>query len=594
MKWSKVVVIAAWLIGIVLLLSLMFQMQSFASIINNAGVIRGGTQRVVKAEMYGQADRQTTERVDHLLTLLRRDEEQRLFKDQATYDFIDKINAVQAKWDRIKSEIHRINAGRGSRADLFKLSEEHFELADDMVLSAQRRAEQNFALTSGVSALLVLFTSVLLVLMERSRVKRMREAYYTDRLTGGKNLLAFEGTAQPLILAALPGTYAVAYSNIFNFRFINETYGHEAGDRVIRSFACILENLSEKDEIAAHVNADHFVLLVKNDPERIGSLARTVEAKLRDNPSLHFSELLSCGFGVYPATKPTASIATMISNATAVLKEGHLEDGVAVYDEKFRQTLDRHNRIVQHMPEGVERSEFKLYLQPKVELATGRLVSAEALCRWDSAALGFLSPVSFIPLFERNGLIADLDFHMLDLACRAYPLKAPDGEALTVSVNFSRFTMLQNEFEDRLLAAVAAYGIPHDRLEIEITESMFSVEEENVIRIMESLKRHGFRLSMDDFGTGYSSLNLLRKLPIDVLKIDRGFLSESGGTDRMQSVLKGVVDMASDLGIQTVCEGVETQEQVDMLIGIGCAIGQGFYYSRPLPLDEFKGKYGIA
>ena len=587
-------IIAIWAVGVVVLALVLMQAHSYASIINDSGVVRGGTQRVTKMELAGEHGDITKERVTSLLDKLCELEERRLYKSPETLAFMGKLDAVKAQWTLMLDEIDAIDNGTGSPQRLLELSETHFKLADEMVLAAQTRAEDDFLWMGVVTTFLLLTAATIMAFMRGDRIAKLKTAYFTDPLTKRKNSLAFEDKAGSAILNAPGKTYVVAYTNVSNFRHINDSYGYEAGNQLIRTLAHLLDNACKRDELAAHANADHFVLLLRNEPMRVERLHDHIEKKLRSTPDLHFTGVLSLGCGVCEVDRPSDGIQLYISNAIAVLKSAPKDTSVAYYDEAFRKEVELRNRIDQCMDQALANREFLLYLQPKYHLGSGTLAGAEALVRWKSPELGFLPPDSFIPAFEQNGFIVQLDFYMLKRVCQAFPLvPGESGNPLTVSVNFSRITIMREGFAERLTNIVDAAGLPHSRIEIEITESAFVVDEDAVIDKLEALKALGFRLAMDDFGTGYSSLNLLRKLPIDVLKIDRSFLSENADSNRARSVLKGVIDMARDLGLETVCEGVETDDQARLLCDLGCTVGQGYAFAKPLPLDEFRTRYDI-
>lgn len=586
-KRRNLIIIAAWFLGAMLLLCLFFQMQSYAGIINEAGVIRGGAQRVAKMELMGEHADKTASRVDDLLNDISEDENNRPLKSPATLDFIEKIDATRVQWNLMKDEIAALDAGEGSTERLLELSERHFELADEMVYAAQARAEQDFAASFFFGLVLILAATSLVLFLERSSMRHEKMAYRTDLLTKGINLAAFEGDATALLAGSKADSYLVAYTNITNFRIINESYGHDAGDRIIIETGELLEESCSDNELCAHANADHFVLLVRDVPGRIRSIADKLQRRLQGQGNASASEVFRFGIGVCRISEDMG-VTEAISNATAALKEGKLEDGIAWYDSAFEETLRRRNDIVRHMSEGIQNNEFKLYLQPQIDLNTNEVVGAEALCRWDSKALGFLMPDGFIPLFEKNGHIVDLDHYMLERACEAYrDLAAAKAAPATFAVNFSRNTIIQQSFAERLGETVSRYGIERHRLEIEVTETVFSVDENAVVSIVETLHSQGFRISMDDFGTGYSSLSLLRKLPIDVLKLDRRFISQENATPREARVLQGIIDLSRDLGIATVCEGIETPEQAESLRGLGCTVGQGYLFARPMPASDF-------
>ncbi|RGZ00423.1 EAL domain-containing protein [Clostridium sp. AM58-1XD] len=212
--------------------------------------------------------------------------------------------------------------------------------------------------------------------------------------------------------------------------------------------------------------------------------------------------------------------------------------------------------------------------------------------RWRIPEYGLIAPDHFIPLFERNGSIADIDFYMMEKACEFIRYHIDTyGKEFCISVNFSRVTLYQQRFYPTVMELVERFRIPHHCIEMEVTESAFNGISEVMVNKITRLQEDGFLISMDDFGSGYSSLNLLDMLPIQVLKLDRGFLREYGVTEKAKNVISCVVELAHTLDIQVVCEGIETMEHLKLLQKIGCDYGQGFYFSKPIPQDEFIRKY---
>ena len=592
---GRIVVAAAlWVLGTVLFFMLLLQVQEYASIVHDAEAVRGGTQRVVKMELAGQSVGSAEKRVSMLLEQLQSEEESRIYRGPETATFVESLNAVEYQWTLILNEIDAFNQGKGSPERLLGLSETHYELAGEMVATAQMRADYDTFRMGIICAAVFLLATLAMMLMRNDRMAKLKAAYHLDPVTKRKNVLAFNDHAGRIVLDAPSDTYVIAYTNISNFRYVNEAYGYEAGDRLIRALGRMLDGQCQNDEVAAHASADHFVLLLRDDPYRVERLCECIEERLRAYTDLHFTNVLSFGCGVSSVECSSVGVSAAVGNAMAVLKESESEAGVVRYDEVFRAVVELRSRIEQCMERALEQGEFLLYLQPKNNLGDGSIVGAEALCRWNSSDLGFLLPDSFIPVFERNGFIIHLDFYMLERLCRLYPLlPADDDKPMVVSVNFSRMTVLYDGFVDQLINVVDNAGVPHDCIEIEATESAFVMDEDAVIRKLSVLKDKGFRLAMDDFGTGYSSLNLLRKLPIDILKIDGVFLSESSEEERSRSVLKGVVNIAAELNLDMICEGVETKEQAIMLHELGCEVGQGYAFSRPLPVSEFCERFGV-
>ena len=593
MRSKIAAIIVVWLLGIGLLVFIMAQMQNYASIINDAGVVRGATQRAVKLEIADLPNAAVVQRVDDVLASLTDREQERPFKSSETREFEKALGRVENEWNLIKQEFA---ASDGSRSEdrLLDLSEEHFKLADETVLLAQRRAESDFLWIAGIGIVLFASASLFISLLERHHRLKMKKALVTDPLTGGRNLFAFEQDADRLVQASDPNAYLVAYSNVIGFRSINESLGRTAGDSVICALQSLFEKACRQGEIVGHAGADHFVLLLRNDENRIEHVAAQTAARLRADDALPFSNRIVCGYGVYELPGADEDIATAISNASVVLKEGSRINLIARYDDGFKAKLAFERNVEQHMRKALDNGEFAVYLQPQFSLEDDSLVGAELLCRWDSPELGFLMPDRFIPQFERNRFIAELDFHILERACSLYPIAdrtKADDSPVHLAVNFSRITMLQSGFAERFERLVDRFDFPASFLHVEITESAFSSDDQALIGILCELQERGFPVAMDDFGTGYSSLSLLRNMPIDVLKIDRSFLSASEDDERSRRVLEHVIALANSLGIDTVCEGVETSEQAAQLRSLGCSIGQGFYFARPMPLDDFRARY---
>ena len=590
MKPKVLATIAVWTICVGALAFALLQMQTYAGLINNAGVIRGGAQQAVKLALADKPNDAIVARINGLLEKLESQERSRLIKDPSSEEFLKDLELVKGTWTFINQEFADIAQGGGSRERLIALSEDHFKQADAMVLSAQHRAERDLLGTIILSLALVIAVTSAVAIREHRFQQARQAALETDPLTGSRDLAAFERQAHDLAQNADPRGYVVVHTNLENFRMINESFGRPAGDRAINVLNNLFEQSCKEGELAAHANADHFALLLHNSDQRVERLAARVQAQLKADDTLPFSDRITCGYGVYEMADGNEDIATALSNAAVVLKEGSESNLIARYDDEFRSKLAFEQNVMQLMKKALEHEEFAPYLQTQTSLISGKLVGGEMLCRWNSPELGFLSPDRFIPQFERNGFIAELDFYMLEQACRRrLDLGEPERGAVPfhLAVNFSRITMLQNDFEERFMRMVTHYDMPPAQLHVEVTEGAFSVDEDAVIDILTNLRERGFPIAMDDFGTGYSSLSLLRRMPIDVLKIDRGFLSASEDDIRSRQVLEYVINLAKGLDIDTVCEGIETVEQADMLRSLGCEIAQGYYFARPVLFDDF-------
>ena len=469
-------------------------------------------------------------------------------------------------------------------------------MANQMVYAAQYRAENELRNSIILSVVMILAVSLIMYTLERRNQQELERVFYTDHLTALPNQAAFEISAAEKLRASPPGIYLMVYLNLNNFKFVNDSYGYNAGDKLLLAFSATLKRFCNNNEICAHLHADHFAILLKKRDHVIENLQTAILDSIESERDLNLSDILTCSYGVYTIPDPDESIASCLSKASAALKEGRSSQRtVAYYDKHLLDKINNENKMTRWMRQGLSEKEFQIYLQSKVNLEQSEVTGAEVLIRWNSEPFGFLPPDEFIPLFEKNGFIVELDFYVLEATCRILKqsLEISPERTVVLSVNVSRVTLFQNDFIKRFVQMAERYGVPPKYLEIEITENVFIFDANTVEQILSQLRSYGFSISMDDFGSGYSSLNLLRELPIDVLKIDRIFLQESIRVEKAYAIIKSVVEMAHSLNMVVVCEGVETLEHAEFLKTIHCAVGQGYYFSKPIPLSAFQKKYNL-
>ncbi|MEG2769352.1 MAG: EAL domain-containing protein, partial [Oscillospiraceae bacterium] len=270
--------------------------------------------------------------------------------------------------------------------------------------------------------------------------------------------------------------------------------------------------------------------------------------------------------------------------------------GIVRYNDSLVMHIVEERKIEQSMHVALREGEFQVYIQPKYKLSNAKFMGAEALIRWVSPSMGFLPPDKFIPIFEKNGFVEEIDFFVLETVMQKMCYFHSIGfEYFPVSVNMSRITIGNTNYINRLRDLFVKYPLPAGVVELEITETIFGDENKKMLGILEKMRDLGAVIVMDDFGSGYSSLNLLKEVPFDVLKIDREFMNESETSEKTRVILKSMIEMAQKIKVQVVCEGVETKEQVDFLNEINCDVAQGFYFARPMPFPKFEQeleKYG--
>lgn len=444
-------------------------------------------------------------------------------------------------------------------------------------------------------ALIVILLIVSIAVPARKRLLELREGYRKyveactiDSLTGLFNKPGFEAEVAKAV-GKLPSERACALISfeIVSFRTYNELYGYEAGDTLLKTIAEIAKKAVNDGDVAARLYSDHFACFITGgDSEEIFSALRDAvkAAKMTELP------FFLCA-GIYFIEDRSMAVLDMLDKAS-VAKDTikfNYSTGVAIYDDSMLECRLQDAQLVGGMMKGLQDGEFVEYYQPKYNVLTETVTGAEALVRWKKPDGELITPTRFIELFERNGFIRKLDFYMFERVCAFLASSMKAGKkVLPVSVNFSRVHMHDLHFPQRLFNLAQKYGVDPKNLEIELTESAFIMGAQDYNKIVDKIHEYGFSVAIDDFGSGFSSLNMLKDFDVDTLKIDTKFLEgfERGG--KVGTIVTSVIRMAKWVGIPVVAEGVETREQVDFLCSIGCEMIQGFYYSRPIPRDEYE------
>ncbi|MDD7283961.1 MAG: EAL domain-containing protein [Wujia sp.] len=425
--------------------------------------------------------------------------------------------------------------------------------------------------------------------------KRIAEASYRDIITGYGNFEKFKVDAQTILNDNPDTDYVMFYFNIKNFKYINETYGHNVGDQTLKAVADVLNKYMQEGETFARVISDTYIMLIHSKAEDpFMSIFNNIKAEVHDACLAiqdRFVVDFTTGILIIDETMHSYSINRLVDRAMMAGKSIDASTGVsyAFYDDEYHKKVLNEAQLENSIHGALENNEFCAYVQPKYDIASKSLIGGELLVRWMSPSKGFLEPAAFIPSFEKNGFIYQIDCFMLEQACKSIRRYLDsDIYVIPFSVNLSRVTLAHPDFLSKVQEIVERYYIPHHYLEFEITESIFSENYALMIDVLTKLKSLDFIINMDDFGTGYSSLTLLRDLPIDVIKLDHDFLSRSATNDKNAvSILRSIIDMAHTLDIRVVSEGIETVEQLDMLRSINCEIGQGFLFAKPMPIEDY-------
>ncbi len=377
--------------------------------------------------------------------------------------------------------------------------------------------------------------------------------------------------------------YAFIQFDIKRFKLINENYGEETGTELLYSITRQLKAYCNPYQVSARVTGDIFTLLTPYETkEDILEITSTLQERLKGFRGIKYE----FAFGVYLIEDTAEPIRLMEDKATVArysIKKNAIEN-IAFYDANMQLSMENKRFIESNMKTALEEHQFLIHLQPKFSISREEIVGYEALVRWNHPEQGLIPPFKFIPIFEENGFISKLDYFVWECACQVLSdWKERNFKLLPISVNVSRAHLKGEEFIAKLDELVEKYGIEKSYLELEITES---IEGEQTMRMTSLAKEHGYTLLMDDFGSGYSSLNTLKSTRFDVLKIDREFLSSFMTDERGKKIISHTISMSKDVGLDLIAEGVETIEQAKFLESCGCDIAQGYYYAKPMPVQD--------
>lgn len=442
-----------------------------------------------------------------------------------------------------------------------------------------------------VLAVLIVTITTLVITTKRKKTEVFEKLAYTDNVTGGWNQFKFYKETEKIKFDE--GKYAIGYINIENFKYINDFYGREQGDLVLKFMSRMLDDMMQPDGIYARVLADRFVFLTPYiDYETLKYNFETYISNIEINISgFADSVIVKSTCGVYLAENEAGSVRDMVDKASIAEKRARddAKTPIMLYDEAMNAEFIKNQEMTASMKKALENNEFTVYLQPKVDINSEIPVGCEALVRWISPEKGFIAPGDFIPLFEKNGFVTEVDFFVLEQVCRMLRRRMDEGlPVFPVNVNQSRLHVNDRMYLSMLQDMLNKYNIPMNMVVFEITESAFIEDSKTMVGLINKMKALGFSFSMDDFGSGYSSFNLLKDMAVDELKIDKEFLESTDDSKRSRYIIEKIVQMAHGLDIRVVCEGVERKEQVEFLREIECDIIQGYYYSKPMPMADYE------
>ena len=461
-----------------------------------------------------------------------------------------------------------------------------------------------FVRNNSVAIIIILCLLIVAVILVAwyiiSKNKKIQKLMYKD--TGmdiwNLNYLIYRGTMK-LLPERKEHQYAVAYLNVSQFRHYNIIYGWNAGQRLLETVADVLSHkMDEHKEVYARNQGDRFALLMAYENEgalleRAEQLVGEIEKRIYDDTE----NRMAIHMGVYFVPPESNDLRVAVSYANQAidsLRDSNVS-AVKVYDASLEKAIkDRHEQ--ERLLDSVDvNKDFVTYYQAKVDIRTEKIIGAEALIRFlDPSDSGKVkSPAFFVPYFEQTGRVTELDFFVLESVCKMLRRRLDEGkEVVTISCNFSRKHFMKPGFPEHFESVLEKYQIDKKYIEVEVTETVVVEELQlaTVIQTLNSLKEKGVRISIDDFGSGYSSLGVFEQIPASVIKLDRSFLLNQEDRGRQVKIMRGIVNLGKELNAQIVCEGVETNSDVELMQEIGAYVAQGYHYSKPIPEEEFEKK----
>lgn len=476
-----------------------------------------------------------------------------------------------------------------SDCDAFSLHDTYYD-CEEAVVCYTAYPRKNHVWTAEEERMLHFLTYQLFLLCSRTRLLgRIQKASITDPLTGVLNTSGFMKQGAILCEKKEHINYTGLFLNIKGFRYINQRFGFKYGDITMRKYARCIRSYLESDELIARLGCDNYALLVRS--ERLNTLLESllsvrVHVQLEDFVNTFD---LSSRVGVY-TVRPDDTMNEIMNRITVagLLAKTSILHNIIYFRENMLERYLHDKEISEAFSSAIDKNEFMVYFQPKVSLNGQQLCGCEALARWSRNG-AIIHPSDFTSILEQEGSICILDFYILENVCHSIRKWLDQGiEPVRISTNFSKIHLHNKNLGKDILRILERYKVDPKYIEIELTESSGYEDYEALSEFINTMKANGIHTSIDDFGTGYSSLNLLTSLNIDTIKLDKSFIQGETRSKSDEIVIKTIINMAKDLNMQVVCEGVETEDQVSFLKSLHCPIVQGFFFDAPLSHDDFE------
>lgn len=433
----------------------------------------------------------------------------------------------------------------------------------------------------------------ILYTIRRKYIKQIEDIAYLDNITNGINSTKFSMLIKPLISKSPDSTYMMIAINIKDFKLINDCFGSEKGNNALKYIYNVLEkNIINDEEFVCRHDADLFYLFIKNRAvlevlELLYKIENEINYFNKDKENPYF---LRISVGIYTIENHNEDLITIqdhVNTARKSFNKTHKSD-FNFYSDIEKNRLIFEKELSNLMEKGLADKEFFICLQPKVDIKTGKIRGAESLVRWNSVEKGMIYPSDFVPLFEKNGFICELDLYVLEETCKLISKWIKEcKELLIISVNVSRQHLKDKLFLEKYEMICNKYNVPTWLIDLELTESIF-LENSEAIDVIDDIHSKGFKCSIDDFGFGYSSLGILKEFKVEIIKLDRSFFVSKNNIERGKVVVESIIELSRRLGMKVIAEGIEEAEQVHFLKSIGCDYIQGYVFSKPLSISEFE------
>ncbi len=469
-----------------------------------------------------------------------------------------------------------------------------FIVSGQSIHESANSISQNMILLSTLIILCFLLILVYFLMQKKKNMEIIEKIAYFDDLTGLPNLIKFKLEISKILNSNKNADYALVKMDIVNFKAVNELFDFEIGNRVLNTIADVINESYEIPFIAARTGSDEFMIFSKKEILLNDELLKGKERIFKEKIPELASHQFSFRYGRYEIAKDEYDINDIVNKATmahSYAKNDNI-NSICDYNEQFKKRIVTLTELTNKKDDALKNGDFKVFYQPKFKLSNNELIGAEALVRWIEPDGNMIFPNDFIPLFESNGFIINLDLYMLECVCISIKKWLDNGKnCVPVSVNFSKLHLKNPNFIHEIKSITDKYNIPRKFIEIELTETTITENEKELEKLLMDLHNNGFSVSIDDFGSGYSSLGMLKNFKVDTLKLDRSFFVNSLDDDRGNLVVDGIIKIAHKLQMYTVAEGVELADQAEFLKEIECESAQGYLYEKPISTNEFEEKY---